>query len=176
MQVNSPNPAVPAQFFIENAAGAASKGLEIEVSTRLAPGCDVFASVGYSGARFDDGSFSNGMPVGGNRLSNAPRYTADAGGQYTVPVRRNLSAYVRADVVFRGGYFYDDANTAKQEAYSLANFRGGVRGRLVFAEVWTRNAFDTHYVPVAFPFATASGFLGESGAPRTFGLRAGVSF
>jgi len=34
-------------------------------------------------------------------------------------------------------------------------------------------------VPVAFPFDRAlapSGFIGESGAPRTFGIRAGVSF
>jgi hypothetical protein len=52
----------------------------------------------------------------------------------------------------------------------------GVRGRRLFGELWTRNAFDTRYVPLAFPFATASGFVGEPGAPRTFGLRAGVVF
>jgi outer membrane receptor protein involved in Fe transport len=48
----------------------------------------------------------------------------------------------------------------------------------VFAEAWVRNAFDTHYEPVSFAFGAlaASGFLGESGAPRTFGVSAGVSF
>jgi hypothetical protein len=42
-----------------------------------------------------------------------------------------------------------------------------------------RNAFDTRYVPVAFAFdprLAPSGFLGESGAPRTFGFHAGVGF
>jgi hypothetical protein len=33
-------------------------------------------------------------------------------------------------------------------------------------------------VPVAFPYPglAQSGFVGENGAPRTFGVRAGVSF
>ena len=40
-------------------------------------------------------------------------------------------------------------------------------------------AFDRRYVPVAFAFdpgLAPSGFLGETGAPRTFGLSAGVTF
>ena len=63
-----------------------------------------------------------------------------------------------------------------QEAYSLANFRGGVEGRYLFAEAWIRNAFDTNYIPVAFAFPSQSGFLGESGRPRTYGITAGVKF
>jgi len=56
--------------------------------------------------------------------------------------------------------------------------RGGARGRFLFAEAWIRNAFDTKYVPVAFAYGplAPSGFIGESGRPRTFGLTAGVSF
>ena len=73
---------------------------------------------------------------------------------------------------------YDDLNMAGQEAYSLANFRGGARGRYLFAEAWIRNALDTHYVPVAFAYGqlAPSGFIGEMGRPRTFGVNAGVSF
>ncbi|OLB61479.1 MAG: hypothetical protein AUI11_09550 [Acidobacteria bacterium 13_2_20CM_2_66_4] len=60
----------------------------------------------------------------------------------------------------------------------MANFRAGVRGRHTFGEMWIRNAFDTRYVLVAFPYPglAPSGFVGENGAPRTFGVRAGVSF
>jgi outer membrane receptor protein involved in Fe transport len=67
---------------------------------------------------------------------------------------------------------------AGQDAYSLANFRGGARGRYLFAEAWIKNAFDTHYVPVAFAYGqlAPSGFIGEMGRPRTFGVNAGVSF
>ena len=72
----------------------------------------------------------------------------------------------------------DDANAAGQDAYSLANLRGGARAKFVFAEAWIRNAFDTHYVPVAFPYGqlAPSGFIGEPGRPRTFGVTAGVTF
>jgi hypothetical protein len=86
--------------------------------------------------------------------------------------------YGRADVVFYGSFFHDDANTQSQEAYSLANLRGGIRGRYLFGEAWIRNAFDTRYTTIVIayePFAP-SGFVGELGAPRTFGVSGGVRF
>ena len=63
-------------------------------------------------------------------------------------------------------------------AYTLANFRAGVKGKRTFAEVWVRNAFDTHYVPIAFAYGglAPSGFIGEPGAPRTFGAKLGWTF
>ena len=41
-----------------------------------------------------------------------------------------------------------------------------------------RNAFDTKYIAVAFPYGALapSGFIGEMGKPRTFGISAGVGF
>ena len=178
LQVNEPNPAVPGQFFIANAARATSSGVEFELSARLFQGCDFFGAFGYTNARFSGSSVSEGLPVGGNRLPNTPNYTGDLGGQYSVSLRSRTTLYGRADVVFRGAYRYDDANTAGQEAFSVTNFRAGVREHRVFVEAWVRNAFDTRYIPVAFayPGLAPSGFLGENGAPRTYGVRAGVTF
>jgi len=138
---------------------------------------DIFGGFGYTHARFDAGSTSNGVNVGGNTLSNAPSHTADFGIQYGRTIAPAAKLTIRAEVVRYGEYQYDDANTAAQSAYSLANLRAGVSGKRLFAEGWIRNAFDSRYVPIAFPFPGApSGFLGENGAPRTFGLRAGVTF
>ena len=178
LQVYQPNPAIPAQFFVTNAGAASSKGVEVEMNARVAPGCDFFGGFGYANARFGDGSASGGLNVSDKRLSNTPQYTANVGGNYTLALNTSTSAYVRAELVFRGDYYYDDANTAGQDAYSLTNFRFGARGRRVFGELWIRNAFDTTYIPTAFayPGLAPSGFLGEMGAPRTLGVRAGVSF
>ena len=178
LQANVPNPFVPGQFYIANAGSATSKGVELEFNARLFEGCDFFAGAGYTNARFDAGTFSNGSAVGGNRISNTPNYTADFGGQYAVAVTSKATAFARAEVVFRGDYQYDDANTQSQEAYTVSNFRGGVRGKYLFGEAWVRNAFDTSYIPLAFayPGLAPSGFIGEMGAPRTFGVRAGVTF
>jgi hypothetical protein len=58
------------------------------------------------------------------------------------------------------------------------NFRVGVTGRHWLGEVVVRNAFDTRYIPLAFPYPSfaASGFMGEMGAPRTVVVSAGVRF
>jgi len=179
LQVYVPNPAVPGQFYIANAAGATSKGVELEVNARPMPGLDLFGGLGYTDARFRSGSRSSGAEVGGNKLANAPEYTADVGVQASRAVSRSVTLFARAELVRYGDYQYDDANTAGQSAYSLTNLRAGLRGRRAFAEGWVRNAFDTHYVPIAFaynPGLAPSGFIGESGAPRTFGVRAGLSF
>jgi iron complex outermembrane receptor protein len=178
LQVNVPNPLVPAQFFVANAAGATSTGLEFELHARPEPGLDLFGATGWTRARFAAGSISNGIDVSGNRLANAPSYTADFGVQYVRPLRDAVSLIARAEVICYGDYDYDDPNTAGQNAYRLTNLRAGLRAKHTFGEVWIRNAFDTRYVPVAFPYPglAQSGFVGENGAPRTFGVRAGVSF
>jgi iron complex outermembrane receptor protein len=178
LQVNLPNLLVPGQFYVANAGGATSNGLEVEVQARPTAGLDFFGGFGNADAHFASGSTSGGVNVGGNRLANAPAYTADAGVQVSRTVSPMATLYGRAELVRYGDFKYDDANTAGQSAYSLTNLRAGVRSRRVFAEAWVRNAFATEYVPVAFayPGLAPSGFIGESGAPRTFGVRAGVTF
>jgi iron complex outermembrane receptor protein len=179
LQVNEPNPQVPGQFFIANAAGANSTGFEFELHARPDEGLDVFGSAGFTHARFADGSEALGANVSGNKLANTPSYTADFGAQYTRPLRGSLSLVARAEAICYGEFEYDDTNTARQEAYSLTNLRVGVRiARRGFVDLWLRNAFDTRYIPIAFqyPQLAPSGFVGENGAPRTFGIRAGVGF
>jgi len=178
LQLNVPNPLVPGQIYIANVGGATSRGIEFDVSARPAPGVDVFGAFGYTHARFSDGSTSLGQDVSGNEIPNTPDYTASMGVHYGRALNQAATFYGRAEVVFYGAFKYDDANLQGQDAYSLANFRGGIRGKLVFAEAWVKNAFDTKYIPVAFAYGllAPSGFIGESGAPRTFGIRAGVTF
>ncbi len=81
-------------------------------------------------------------------------------------------------MVFYGAFQYNDANTIGQDAYSLVNLRLGITGRFLIGEVFVRNAFDTRYIPLAFPYPSfaPSGFMGEMGAPRTVGVSAGVRF
>jgi iron complex outermembrane recepter protein len=107
-----------------------------------------------------------------------PDFTFTAGAQASYPVNGTISVYGRAEVTAYGGFFYDDLNSASQDSYSLANFRAGARGGRLFGEVWIKNAFDTKYIPIALPYPgfSPSGFIGESGRPRTWGVSAGVSF
>ena len=149
-------------------------------------GWDIFGGGGYTDARFLSGAtairtdpFGNNTTanVGGNHLIYAPEFTAHAGSQYTWQVCHAAAIYARAEVMVYGNFYYNPANSEFQSAYSLANFRAGIRGGGWFAEGWVNNALDTHYVPIAFEYPNGrTGFVGESGAPVTFGLRAGLNF
>jgi iron complex outermembrane recepter protein len=178
MQLPVSNPQVPAQFYIANVGGARSSGLEFELNARPTAGIDLFASTGLNSARFSEGSTSSGIDVGGNDLPNAPRYTVSLAAQYSRPVGAGARCYGRADAIFSGGYQYDEANREGQAAYSLINVRAGMKARAFVVEAWMKNAFDTRYIPVAFayPGLAPSGFVGENGHPRTFGVSVGVGF
>jgi len=178
LQLNVPNPAVPGQFYISNVGSARSSGLEVEVNGRAREDVNLFATFGYTHARFGSGTTSSGVSVAKNDVPNTPAYTASFGAQLSRTITPAITLYGHGEAVFYGSFKYDDLNMAGQDAYGLANFRGGARGSRLFAEAWIRNAFDTHYVPVAFAYGqlAPSGFVGESGRPRTFGITAGVSF
>ena len=178
LQLNVPNPFVPGQFFIANVGGASSRGMEFDVTARPRPAVDLFASFGYTDARFSDGTMSGGVLVGDNRLPYTPDYTAMVGGQLTRAITSAVSAFGRAEVVLTGSFEYDEANSEGQEAYSLVNLRAGARARRFFGELWLKNAFDTRYVPIAIPYPgfAPSGFIGENGRPRTFGVSVGVTY
>ena len=179
LQLNVPNPAVPAQFYITNIGSARSKGVEFELTARPHPSIDLFATLGFTHARFAEGTASGSVDLSDNKIPSTPDHTLMLGAQFSRSVSRALTLYGRGDVWFNGGFEYDDANTARQEGYSIANFRAGLRGRHAFVEGWLKNAFDTQYIPIAFaytPFFAPSGFIGEMGAPRRWGVTLGVTF
>jgi iron complex outermembrane receptor protein len=177
MQLNVPNPFVPGQFYIANVGRARSRGLELDLTARPHQAIDVFATFGFTSAAFRPGTMAAGVDVGDNKLPYTPTYTALIGTQVTRAITPAITLYGRGEAALNGPFEYDEANTARQAAYGLANFRVGARGKRLFAEAWIRNAFDTLYVPVAIPYSFApSGFIGENGRPRTFGVSAGVTF
>ena len=177
LQLNVPNPFVPGQFYIFNVGAARSSGFEAEITARPTGMLDVFASFGYTRARFADGTESMGVDVSDNKLPFTPDYTALVGAQLGRGITSTINAFVRGEVVLSGEFQYDEANSRSQEAYSLVNIRAGARSKYLFGEVWVRNATQTRYVPIAIPYQFAqSGFIGENGRPRTFGVSFGVTF
>lgn len=176
MQLNVPAP-TPGQFYIANVGAASTKGVEVELLARPMAGWDIFASAGQLSAKFRGGSRSDGADVSGKRVPYSPKYTLSGGTQYSCAIDKDLTAFVRAEVTGFGKFYYSEQNVRSQGAYSLANLRAGLRGRQWSIEAWMRNAFDEDYVPLAIPYALApSGFIGESGAPRTVGVSLGLRF
>lgn len=176
LQLNVPA-ATPAQFYVANVAAAESSGVELELAARVMPGWDVFAGAGRLSAKFRGGSRADGADVSGRRLPYSPDFTFNAGTQVAVTFAPGVQGYTRADVAAFDAFYYDERNTRSQGRYALAQFRAGVRLRTWAVEAFVRNAFDESYVPVAIPYNLApSGFAGESGEPRSFGVSATLRF
>jgi iron complex outermembrane receptor protein len=177
LQLNVPNQFVPGQFYIATVGGATSAGVEAELIARPRSDLDIFATLGITGAEFSDGTSANGAAVGGNAVPYTPGYTAMFGGQYTRAITSTITGFGRAEIALNGEFYYDEGNRQSQEAYSIVNFRGGARFNRFFGELWLRNAFDSRYIPIAIPYDFApSGFIGENGRPRTFGITFGATF
>jgi len=177
LQLNSA--ASPADYYIVNAGNASSKGIELSGNYDVCSNWSIFGSAGWQNAKFHGGSVDGGANIAGNKVPYTPDYTAAVGTQVQFDVGGGYSAYARADVQFMGAFDYDSVNAiGGQDAYTLANFRVGVRNKTWFVEGFVNNAFNTDYIPVAIPFPglAPSGYVGEAGAPATFGVRVGVKF
>jgi iron complex outermembrane receptor protein len=185
LQLNQQIPFSGGQYFIGNAGRANSKGLEVETRYRPFSWWDLFGMVGYTHARFLGGSSAYNanlgvnQAVGGHTLPYTPTFNANMGTQVSWAVNRYARLYFRVQVSEYGNFQYDASNAMGQTSYHLVNFRGGVHTKHWFAEGWADNAFNAHYVPIAIPYAqlgAPSGYVGESGAPVTYGARAGIGF
>lgn len=181
LQLNVPNGG-PATFHIANAGNASARGLEIDMNYAATSNWTLFGSAGWIDTTFNGGARDNvngvSTPLGGNQIPYTPDYTAALGTQVTWEVGGGYNVYARAEVQFVGSFNYDTSNSVAQDAYTIANFRLGVRNQTWFLEGFVNNAFDAEYVPIAFAFPgiAPSGYVGESGTPITFGVRSGIKF
>lgn len=180
LQLDVPNPLIPGRFYVANAGDATSRGVELELRAQPLPWWGVFGAIAYTDATFDSGSMALGQDVGGNRLPYAPQTTWNVGTQVVRDLGSGLTLYGRAELYGYGRLFYDATNAESQGRFEIADFRLGLAGGrpLPFewrADLWVRNAFGEDYIPLAFPFPlAASGYVGEMGAPRTFGVTLAV--
>src|SRR5262249_52001896 len=112
-------------------------------------------------------------------LPFAPDLTWNVGAEYTLPLCKSASFFIRGEEVGTGRYFYDGTNGASQGAYAMTNFRLGFRGHHWALEGWMENAFEAKTVPLAFPYNPGfapSGYIGENGIPRLYGLTLRLDF
>jgi iron complex outermembrane receptor protein len=177
MQLNLPDPVVPAQFYIANIDGAKSKGLELELRARPHPDVDFFGGLGLTKARFDNGVILGGIDVSRNLVPNTPQHTFTLGTEVRRALMNGVTVFGHFDTWFNGGFRYNELNVEGQKAYALVNFRAGARGGKLLVDFWMKNVGNTKYIPIAFAFdqnIAPSGFLGEMGAPRRYGVSAQV--
>ncbi len=93
---------------ITNAAKVKTQGLEAEFQLQATDNLEVQGSVGVLSAKFDSfiGGGTAGADATGNKLPNAPEFTASLATVYTHDLPSlNSSLLIRADVTHTGGFF-----------------------------------------------------------------------
>ncbi len=134
----------PGRTFFVNAGESTRDGLELSVSAQMTPGWSVSLSYTYSDFVFDKFTDNAGNVFDGNRTPGVPEHLLRAGLSYE---RRGLFAdweFLHVDE-----FFVDNANSEKNEAYTVSNLKAGYGGNLddwewkLYAGV--NNLFDEAY-------------------------------
>ena len=170
--------ATPLDFYILNANQARTIGGELEL--RALP-CEFFEfriAAGYQHAEFRN--FTTPGPFGqnfdGNGINFVPAFTLDV----SATARTKSGLYATVGVTAVGDYWFDEANTTKQNAYALLNARVGWQGKHFGVAVFGRNLTDEHYYANALDLGPRGGptdfFVGTPGDPLTFGGEISVRF
>jgi iron complex outermembrane receptor protein len=161
----------PSLSALQNVGKATSSGLETTLALRLSSRMTFFGSASWQTTELAKSTLKNGVPVGSTPLPYAPEYSFALGALFNQPLSGRLSLYARVDIQTLGSFQYDFQNNFTQDAYTLANFRLGLRQNAWFVEAFTNNAFNTDYIPIA-----STNNVGENGAPITVGMRVGIRF
>jgi iron complex outermembrane receptor protein len=168
--------------YIDNAASATSKGLEVELLALPMEGLQVDAALGLLDATYDEYTDAFGQDLSGNDLVYAPPVTATLGAQYTFPVGGGFDLQMRGEVNYRDEMQGDPENSAASriEASTVVNARIGLISERWSVTLWSMNVFDDQYV--LFQATRPKLVLGYSetavtyAEPRTYGINATYTF
>ena len=168
-----------ANTVIRNAGKSRSMGFEVEASALITEGLLFEGSFGYTDAKYRRYSDKvSGMDYAGNRTPLAPEYTYNLALQYSLPLLESFDFFhkedsltwiTRAELQGVGKFYWNDANTLKQDPYELVNLRTGLETDNYSITFWAKNVFDKKYNCVAFAFSGSSA-LAQVGAPRSVGV------
>jgi len=157
-----------------NARESLSKGLELTVAGRPAPGLDLLLTYAFTDSEFNDfpdfplpGNTT--MDLAGRDLPFVSEHGLTVAAHYVRPLTEEVRLVARADFRFRSSFHFDPQNRLRQPSYGLWNVRLGVRSDRWELSGWMKNLTDKRYRTSA---ATdpANGVLATPGDPRTVGL------
>ncbi len=114
--------------------------------------------------------------VAGKVTPLAPKFTANLGGTYTIPLGEESKLLLNALYSYNSGYVFEPDGVQRQASFNLVN--GSVEYRInahFGVEVWGNNILNTRYYVQKIntaPFGT----LASMAAPRTYGVNVKFDF
>jgi iron complex outermembrane receptor protein len=162
-------PPLHSMAYMSNAEEASSYGLELEAEAQVNETLTLSAAVGLVNAEFDSYTDLDGNDLSGKDINFVPEYTANLAAHISLPW--NLSMLWEVQGI--GDHWFDEKNTAEQDAYALVNSRISYKRDNWELFVYARNLADEGYFNNALDFGT---MIKIPGRPRTVGVGLSASF
>lgn len=134
----------PGRDYYRNAGKSQRIGIEAALQAELFSGLTADFSYTWSDFEYDDYDAPNG-DFGGNQLPGIPEHF----GNIQINYKHESGVFLRWNTRFTGSFYADDANAEKVDAYSVSDFRLGMKRTLGAWEiepfVGINNIFDERY-------------------------------
>jgi len=155
-------------------------GGEAELTARPSDAITLRGSLGFLNAKIQEGTVS-GINVAGNKLTNAPSLTANAGIDATL-YEGNIGKFTATgDLAYTSSQFFDVVNTPRLEQGGYALLSGHVdwtsdSGQYSLT-IWGKNLTNKFYFTSRVDLLAGFGFdYNHRSTPRTYGITAGAKF
>ncbi|HEY1077937.1 MAG TPA: TonB-dependent receptor [Fontimonas sp.] len=170
----------PRQINLLNVGKVRLQGVEFEAYGFLAAGLMARIGVAYSDAVTvsfpnapNEDTRENDKDLSGETLYNAPRWSGNAGLEYSILFDAGLESYIGLDYMVRSEYYgtVDRGRSSFIDGYGLGNARLGLRSqsRSWDVSVWARNVLDEDYVAAVAPLYGVGDYGAVPGDPLAYG-------
>ena len=174
---------------VTNVDNATVKGVEGDIRWRANRYVTMFAGFGTVDSRID--KYTGRGYTEGNAVPYAPKYTGDAGVDFTVPVSSAITLTARVDMSALGKTWFStvqnnsvqsvfgvpaDYSKTYRDAFELLNARIGLHGERWDLTAWGRNLSNKQYLAEVIPAPEFGGSFLNSGTGRSFGMDVGYRF
>ena len=173
------DPATAAQT-LQNIKKSRIYGAEVDLTVRPALGMAFNAGVGLLSTKIRNGAVS-GTNVSGNKLSNAPSLSFNLGADVTVFDGGMGKISLHPALAYQSSQYFEVINVPRLKQSSYALFSGHIdwesENGQWNASVWGKNLTNEHYFTSRVDLLAGFGFdYNHIGAPRTYGVSAGMKF
>lgn len=165
----------PAGSVLTNVGEAEIKGFDTDLWWRAVTGLDIKIGLGYlDGEITEYDATETSDDFVGNRVANAPEWTANGLIRYEHPLSDNIMLVALTDVSYQDEVFktIDNDDNLKSDSYSLINARLSVESadKMWSVALWGKNLADKEYVSDAYTQSSLNVVAQMYGMPRTFGV------
>jgi outer membrane receptor protein involved in Fe transport len=174
-QIYQPLPVVAGQTYLgghmlKNAGRSESKGVELSLQIKPSKALNIKADWGYTSAVFRKYRKDNSTDYSGRFIPFAPRNTASAGFDLTIPAFSRKFDCVTLSMNYQGidCLYWNEDNSAFQPYYGLLNGRLSVVHGNLTVSLWAKNLTDTQYS--AYYFESQGKRFAQRGRPFTAGV------